>query len=138
MITPSLFFSKDDSCYFWTGRDNCDKCHKVIELKGLLVWDFWQTQFIEKVYCFYCKDEIIKTAGKYSELKPFTIGFRELLPSDIIPVKPERPSLINATGMSVFDIATMPSESRVVNKTILSKPLLENRKEVLQISGVQQ
>jgi hypothetical protein len=114
----NLFFSKEQSQYYWVGRNICDKCNKNIELQGLLSWDYWKNNFRESIYCFNCRKEILNVAGPYVEFKKVSIGFTELLPSDVIGVWPERPSLVNASGLTNVEVATQSSDSLIIDKTV--------------------
>jgi hypothetical protein len=128
MIT-NLFYSKDLSEYYWTGKSSCDKCKKSIELKGLLVWDYLLYNFNESIYCFFCKEQILRTLGRYAEIKNVTMAFEELLPDDVMPIKPSRLSVGNSSGSTVFEAAVMKMDGKVKDSTVLVKPLLLSGKK---------
>ena len=120
----NLYFNKDLSEYFWIGNDKCNKCKKIIQLKGLLVWDYLLYNFNESLYCFYCRDEVVKTLGRYAEIKTVTLVYEEFLPLGSVMVKPTRLQVGNSSGSSVFEAAVVKMEGKVNNKTSLSKTLL--------------
>ena len=131
----NLYFNKDLSEYFWTGNDMCNKCKKIIQLKGLLVWDYLLYNFNESLYCFYCRDEVIKTLGRYAEIKTVTLAYEDFLPQGSVLVKPTRLQVGNSNGSSVFEAATVKMEGKVNDKTSLSKPLLlKGNKDKLLLS----
>lgn len=119
----NLFFSKSENRYFWIGSDTCSKCKKIVSLQGILVWDYWQSQLIENLYCINCKAQALKSIGRYAEIKPVVLGFTGMLPEDVIGVWASRPQLVNSSG-SVFEVATQKLEGKLVDKTLLSSSSL--------------
>lgn len=124
-----LYFNKDLCEYFWTGNDMCNKCKKIIQLKGLLVWDYLLYNFNESLYCFYCRDEVVKTLGRYAEIKTVTLVYEDFLPMGSVVVKPTRLQVGNSSGDSVFEAATVKMEGKVVDRTSLAKPMLLTSKK---------
>lgn len=135
MLT-NLFFSQDTAEYYWTGRNTCDKCLKHIELKGLLVWDYWLTTLKENIYCYNCKEQILKVIGRCAEIKTITLGIVELLPEDITPIRPVRVQLGNTTGLNVYEMAVKSSEGRTIDRTVHSTEVLklDSEKAKLQLT----
>lgn len=116
----NLFFSKSKEVYYWTGSDECMRCQNRCKIYALLLWDYWQHNFLERIFCLDCSDQILKAGGKYKEFKQVVISYQEILPADAEGVWPERPSLTTSKGMSVFDVATMPVEGvKTIDRTSL-------------------
>lgn len=140
MITPELFWSAEDSKYYYTGVAECTKCHKnlhsVIRTPGFLLWDYYRTHLRIVIFCLSCKGELEKVGGKYSETKSviFTQGYD--LPTDSIMAFPDRPELVNSSNLSVFDVAvTTLGNEKVIDNTIHANktPLLTGKDEVKRL-----
>lgn len=133
MSVINLFYSQEESRYYWTGSDVCVKCKKIISVQGILVWDYWNTELRQHIFCGNCKQEALRIAGPYAEIKPVVIGFEFSLPEDVEGIIPSKPSLINATGLSVIDAAIKINEGKTIDKTHFAKPTMIGNNKVLEI-----
>lgn len=123
MNTPNLFYSPEINQYLWIGTDECFRCHKPCSVHAVLLWDYWKHSFLERIFCFYCKDQILKSGGKYKEFKQVTLMFEDFLPEDALPVWPKRPTLATSKEGTVFEVATSPIQGvkTIDNTTLLAR-----------------